>query len=81
MPPTLDEIRRRGLEVLHHELGRAGFVRFLQQFEAGRGDYTKLRQGWVDQTTLDDLRRLSAPERPRKKTKARKSNSTPGPSE
>ncbi len=81
MPQTLDEIRRRGLEVLRRELGRAGFVRFLQQFEAGRGDYAKLRQAWVDQTSLEDLRRLSSPQKARKKSKTGKSNSTPGPSE
>jgi hypothetical protein len=36
---TVEEIRRRGLEALRRELGRAGMIRFMQQFEAGSGDY------------------------------------------
>jgi hypothetical protein len=56
MPQTLDEIRRRGLEALRQELGRAGMVRFLQQFETGSGDYSRERHAWVDGTSLDELR-------------------------
>jgi hypothetical protein len=59
MPRTLDEIRRRGLEALRRELGRFGLVRFLQQFESGRGDYTRERREWVDNVSLEELRRLS----------------------
>lgn len=56
MTRTLDEIRRRGLEALRRELGRAGMIRFLQQFETGRGDYARERHGWTDRTSLDDIR-------------------------
>jgi hypothetical protein len=59
MPPTLEDIRRRGLEALRQRLGRAGMIRFLQQFETGRGDYTQTRRDWVDRLSLDDLRTLS----------------------
>ncbi|HEX2077624.1 MAG TPA: hypothetical protein VHG08_07935 [Longimicrobium sp.] len=41
--PSLDEIRRAGLEALRRELGPVGMVRFLQQFENGSGDYTAER--------------------------------------
>ncbi len=34
------ELRRRGIEVLVRDLGYADAMRFLQQFGAGRGDYT-----------------------------------------
>jgi hypothetical protein len=61
MPPTLEEIRRNGLEALRQRLGRAGMIRFLQQFETGRGDYTQARREWVDRLSLDDLRTLSRP--------------------
>jgi hypothetical protein len=37
---TLNEIRAKGLAALARELGPTGYVRFLQQFEAGSGDYT-----------------------------------------
>lgn len=46
---TLDDIRRAGVEVLVRELGPVGMVRFLQQFETGRGDYTAERQRRQDQ--------------------------------
>ncbi|HEY1376001.1 MAG TPA: hypothetical protein VGF55_04370 [Gemmataceae bacterium] len=56
---TLEEIRRAGLEALRERLGRAGMIRFLQQFETGRGDYASERHEWVDETALDDLRALA----------------------
>jgi hypothetical protein len=59
MPRTLDEIRRRGLEALRRELGRAGLVRFVQQFETGRGDYARERREWVDSVSLEELRAQS----------------------
>jgi hypothetical protein len=59
MPPRLDEMRRKGLEALRHELGRAGLVRFLQQFETGCGNYAQERREWVDGLSLEELRALS----------------------
>jgi hypothetical protein len=59
MAMTLEEIRQAGLEALRERLGRAGMIRFLQQFETGHGDYARERQKWVDQTSLDDLKRAS----------------------
>jgi hypothetical protein len=57
MPLTLDEIRRQGLDALCSRLGRAGMVRFLQQFEPGEGDYSRQRQEWVDQLSLEDIKK------------------------
>ena len=54
---TTEQIRSAGLEALQRRLGRAGMVRFLQIFSAGKGDYTKERRVWVDHTSLDDLLR------------------------
>lgn len=48
---TLEQIRRTGLEILAHELGPVGMVRFMQQFEMGQGDYSTERHQWLD--TLD----------------------------
>jgi hypothetical protein len=56
---THEEVRQAGLEALHERLGRAGMIRFLQQFETGRGDYARERHHWVDQTSLDDLRKVA----------------------
>ncbi len=59
MARTQDEIYREGLEALRERLGRAGMVRFLQQFETGQGDYARQRQEWVDQMRMKDLRKFS----------------------
>ena len=56
---TSDEIYREGLQALRDRLGRAGMVRFLQQFESGDGDYAQERHDWVDGTTMEDLRALA----------------------
>jgi hypothetical protein len=66
MAMTLEEIRQAGLEALRERLGRAGMIRFLQQFDSGRGDYARDRHGWVDATSLADLQKLAGkPKRPR----------------
>jgi hypothetical protein len=44
---TLNEIRKTGLQALRDALGPAGMVRFLQQFDAGSGDYTQERHSWL----------------------------------
>jgi len=67
MSRTLDEIRRKGLEALRRELGRAGMIRFLQQFETGQGDYARERHSWVDRTSLDEILAATARRRRRKK--------------
>lgn len=41
---TLEQIRAKGLKALADELGPVGMVRFLQQFETGRGDYSRERR-------------------------------------
>jgi len=41
---TLYEIRTVGFEALLRELGPAGAIRFLQQYESGQGDYTRNRK-------------------------------------
>ena len=68
---TQDEIYRRGLEALRERLGRAGMVRFLQQFETGEGDYARERHDWVDRVTLDEIRK--AAQSGKRRTRTRKS--------
>ncbi len=68
MHRTLDQIRREGLIALRERLGRAGMIRFLQQFETGEGNYAAERHEWVDRTPLADLKtRAKAPRRRRRK--------------
>lgn len=49
------EIRKKGLEALNNALGPIGMVRFLQQFESGSGDYTKERDQWLKDMTIDSV--------------------------
>ncbi len=56
MPDTLDQIRRKGLAALRRELGKAGMIRFLRQFDQGKGDYAVDRREWVDDLSLADLK-------------------------
>ena len=49
------ELRQQGLAVLRKELGYVGMVRFLQQFEAGSGDYGKDRHQWQDRLTVAEI--------------------------
>ena len=61
---TLDQIRQTGLEALERELGPVGFIRFLQQFETGAGDYTAERHNWLPkgdaQTLAEQIQRRRA---------------------
>lgn len=54
MTMTLEDIRRKGYEVLARELGPVGMIRFLQQFEVGRGDYTEERHDWLTES-VDEI--------------------------
>lgn len=49
------ELRRQGLAALRKELGYVGMVRFLNQTDAGSGDYTKERHQWQDRLTVADI--------------------------
>jgi hypothetical protein len=66
MKLTLDQIRRKGLAVLRLELGKAGMIRLVQQFETGRGDSSRERHARVDQSTLEDIR-IASGKRTKKK--------------
>lgn len=50
---TIQDIRREGLQALLDRLGPSGTIRFLQQYEPGRGDYTRERQQWLGDLTVD----------------------------
>lgn len=52
---TLDELRERGMDALKRELGAVGMVRFLQQFERGKGDYSKERYETVGNMSVDEI--------------------------
>jgi len=51
----IDDVFGAGLNALGDALTSVGMVRFIQQFDRGKGDYSKERHQWVDQLSLDDI--------------------------
>ena len=49
------ELRRRGLEILVRELGYLDAMRFLHQYETGRGDYTRERHQLLPAWTAEEI--------------------------
>lgn len=52
---SLKEVEKAGLTVLARELGPVGFIRFLQLFETGAGNYTAERHEWLDGQSLEEI--------------------------
>lgn len=50
----ISEISRRAINTLFREMGVVETIRFLNQFSLGRGDYTKDREKWLGNISLDD---------------------------
>ena len=50
----ISEISRRATHILFREMGVVDTIRFLNQFSIGRGDYTKERENWLGNISLDD---------------------------
>ena len=51
----LPELRRRGFEALVRELGVANAIRFLHLHGTGAGDYTKDREKWLGELTIEQV--------------------------
>lgn len=64
---TLYEIRTIGFEALVRELGPAGAVRFIQQYERGHGDYTQERRSLLPKKSVGEVGRQILRERGTKK--------------
>ena len=50
----ISEINRRATQILFEEMGVVDTIRFLNQFSIGQGDYTKEREKWLGDISLDD---------------------------
>jgi len=55
MNSNLSVIRQQGFNALLRELGSAGTVLFIRQFENGYGNYTEEREELLKDVTLDDV--------------------------
>ena len=49
------EIYKEGYKILAKGLGIVNFIRFIQEFETGEGDYTKDRYKWQDKYTVEKI--------------------------
>jgi len=54
---TLYEIRTIGFDALIRELGPAGAIRFIQQYESGHGDYTRDRKKVLPKKSVREVGR------------------------
>ena len=52
---TDEQFERHALDVLMRELGVDGLTRFLRLHRSGQGDYTKDRDAWQKDLTLDQV--------------------------
>jgi hypothetical protein len=52
---TLYEINREAFSILTKELGLANTMRFLNQFNTGKGDYTKQKDELFSGKTVQDI--------------------------
>ncbi|MBI5823340.1 MAG: hypothetical protein HZB18_04880 [Chloroflexi bacterium] len=60
---TLNEIRTIGFEALLRELGPVGAIRFIQQYETGRGNYTRDRRKFLPKKSVKEIGRQIIKER------------------
>jgi len=54
-PLSLYEIRMIGFKILIRELGPAGAIRFIQQYETGQGDYTHDRRKLLPKKSVREI--------------------------
>jgi hypothetical protein len=52
---TDEQFERHALSVLQRELGPDGLARFLRLNRSGSGDYTRDREEWQKDLTLDQI--------------------------
>lgn len=52
---TQQQIRMTGIKILSQHMGITGTIRFLQQTETGDGDYTKNRNKFLGNPSLENL--------------------------
>jgi NAD dependent epimerase/dehydratase family enzyme len=52
---TISQISHRATRILFEKMGGVDTIRFLNQFSIGLGDYTKDREEWLSDISLDDV--------------------------
>ncbi|MCP4696659.1 MAG: hypothetical protein GY862_07405 [Gammaproteobacteria bacterium] len=49
------QLQQQVFQLLSRELGVTNFIRFIQHYEQGGGDYTRDRESWQSAYTTDSL--------------------------
>lgn len=49
------ELRQQGIALLKKQLGIRGFIEFMQDFGFSAGDYTKNREKWLNEQSVDEV--------------------------
>lgn len=52
---TEQEIQKMGIDILYKELGATDFIRFMQQFNQGHGNYVEDRLEWQQNYSVNDI--------------------------
>ena len=52
---SLSEINRQATDILIREMGVVDTLRFLNQFNVGSGDYTREREQWLGDLSLEQI--------------------------
>jgi len=50
----VSEISRRATHILYKEMGVVDTIRFFNQFSMGQGDYTREREQWLGDLSLEE---------------------------
>lgn len=53
-PRPISEISHQATRILFDKMGVVDTIRFLNQFSIGRGDYTRDREQWLGDISLDE---------------------------
>ncbi|MFZ2404237.1 MAG: hypothetical protein WAW41_03800 [Methylobacter sp.] len=52
---TEQEIQKMGIDILYKGLGATDFIRFMQQFDQGHGNYVEDRLEWQQNYSVNDI--------------------------
>jgi len=53
-PRPISEISHQATRILFDKMGVVDTIRFLNQFSIGRGDYTRDREQWLGDISMDE---------------------------
>jgi hypothetical protein len=52
---SANQIRKEGIDALIEALGVVDAIKFMEQFDVGKGNYTEERNKWLKQDNIDEI--------------------------